>query len=125
MRVLGVAMLEAEIKGLGKKSGGKVRVVTFSGLAVDAAREAHATIIIRGLRDGTDLDYEARMAGMNAVMAGDVETVFLAAAPAVRHITATLVRQIAGLGGDVTPFVSAAVARRLSAKLAPARGRQT
>ena len=58
------------------------------------------------------------MAGMNAAMAPDVQTVFLPASPLVRPITATLVRQIAGMGGDVSAFVPAAVAGRLKAKFA-------
>ncbi len=111
------AMLEAELTGLPRRSGKRARVTTFSGLVVDAARSEGASVIIRGLRDGTDLDYEAQMAGMNGAMARDVETVFLISSPAVRHITATLVRQIAALGGDVTPFVTKAVAERLGEKL--------
>jgi pantetheine-phosphate adenylyltransferase len=70
------------------------------------------------VRDGTDLDYEMQMSGMNAAMAPDVDTVFLPASPDVRHITATLVRQIAMMGGDVTSFVSPAVAAALRAKAA-------
>ena len=64
-------------------------------------RAAGRAILIRGLRDGTDLDYEMQMAGMNEAMAPEVQTVFLPASPMVRPITATLVRQIAGMGGDV------------------------
>jgi len=101
--------------------GQTVRVVTFDGLVVDAARDAGASIILRGLRDGTDLDYEMQMCGMNGAMAGDIDTVFLPASPGVRHITATLVRQIALMGGNVSAFVSPAVERRLKAKAA-ARG---
>jgi pantetheine-phosphate adenylyltransferase len=112
-----IAMLEAECKPLTRKHGGKVRVVTFSGLVVDAAREAGASLIIRGLRDGTDFDYEMQMAGMNGGMAPDVETIFLPASPDVRHIAASLIRQIAAMGGDVTPFVSSAVARKLKGKM--------
>lgn len=89
--------------------GAALDVVTFDDLAVGAARRAGASIIVRGLRDGSDLDYEMQMAGMNAVMAPDIQTVFLPASPGVRHITATLVRQIAAMGGDVAPFVPAAV----------------
>jgi pantetheine-phosphate adenylyltransferase len=92
-------------------------VQVFTGLAVEAARAAGATLIVRGLRDGTDLDYEMQMAGMNAAMAPDVMTVFLGASPSVRHITATLVRQIARMGGDVSAFVPAAVAKALAVKL--------
>jgi pantetheine-phosphate adenylyltransferase len=58
------------------------------------------------------------MAGMNGAMAPEVQTVFLPASPAARHITATLVRQIAGMGGDISAFVPPAVARRLAAKFA-------
>lgn len=93
-----------------------LHVVTFEGLAIDAARNNGATTIVRGLRDGTDLDYEMEMSGMNAVMAPAIQTIFLPAPPAVRHITATLVRQIAQLGGDVSPFVPAPVAAALREK---------
>lgn len=111
-----VAMLESETASIAKKSGTAIEVVTFDGLAVDAAREAGAAIVIRGLRDATDFDYEVRMAGMNGAMAPAIETVFLAATPAVAHIAANLVRQIAEMGGDVTPFVSPAVASLLRSK---------
>ncbi len=94
-----------------------VSVRIFSGLVVDAARAAGATVIVRGIRDGADLDYEMRMAGMNAAMAPDVETIFLAASPSVRHIAATLVRQIASMGGDISGFVPEVVARAVTAKL--------
>jgi pantetheine-phosphate adenylyltransferase len=99
-------------------TGATLDVVTFDDLAVDAARRAGATIIIRGLRDGSDLDYEMQMAGMNAVMAPEIQTVFLPASPAVRPITATLVRQIAAMGGDVAPFVPAAVLPALRERFA-------
>jgi pantetheine-phosphate adenylyltransferase len=78
-------------------------------------------VIFRGLRDGTDFDYEMQMAGMNGAMAPGIQTVFVAASPHVRHIAANLVRQIALMGGDVTPFVSPAVAKRLLAKGGKAR----
>jgi pantetheine-phosphate adenylyltransferase len=93
-------------------------VVTFAGLAVTAARENGAKMMIRGLRDGTDLDYEMQMAGMNGTMAPEVRTVFFAATPAARHITATLVRQIAAMGGDITPFVPEVVATALTKRMA-------
>ncbi|MGH6863730.1 MAG: pantetheine-phosphate adenylyltransferase, partial [Methylocella sp.] len=94
----------------------KLSVRPFSGLVVETAREAGASLMLRGLRDSTDLDAEMRMAAMNAAMAPEIKTVFFAASPAVRHISATLVRQIAGLGGDVSAFVPAAVALALAAK---------
>ncbi len=81
-----------------------VEVAAFSGLVVDAARAHGACAILRGLRDATDFDYEMQMAGMNGALAPDIGTVFLPSSPGVRHISATLVRQIATLGGDVSAF---------------------
>lgn len=112
-----IAMLKAETNAIARKTGTIIEVVTFTGLAIDAAREAGATIIFRGLRDGTDFDYEMQMAGMNGEMAPEIETVFVAASPAVRHIAANLVRAVATMGGDPSPFVSPAVAKLLKAKV--------
>ncbi len=94
----------------------RLSVVSFDDLVVDAARRHDASILLRGLRDGSDLDYEMQMAGMNGAMAQDVQTVFLPASPETRPITATLVRQIASMGGDVSPFVPEPVAAALTAK---------
>lgn len=116
-----LAMLESETALIVRETGTQIYIVTFSGLAVDAAREAGASMIVRGLRDATDFDYEMRMAGMNAAMAPAIETVFLAATPGVSHVAANLVRQIAEMGGDVSPFVSPAVAAQLKSKAAPKR----
>jgi pantetheine-phosphate adenylyltransferase len=115
-----VEMLKAETATLAGK-GCRISVVTFDTLAVAAAKNAGATVIFRGLRDGTDFDYEMHMAGMNGAMAPGIDTVFLPASPGVRYITGTLVRQIALLGGDVSRFVSPEVARRLRHKLAARR----
>jgi len=113
-----VEMLKAETAAIAKKSGCRIDITTFDNLTVDAAKEAGATLIFRGLRDGTDFDYEMQMAGMNGAMAPGIDTVFLPASPGVRHITGTLVRQIALMGGDISEFVSPGVARRLKAKAA-------
>ena len=113
-----IALIEASMRDEMGKDAGRLTVVTFKGLLIDAARQHGATIMIRGLRDGTDLDYEMQMAGMNETMAPDLQTVFLPASPSVRTITATLVRQIASMGGDIRPFVPTAVAEALSAKFA-------
>jgi pantetheine-phosphate adenylyltransferase len=112
------AMIAEAVAGFGGAAVGRVTSVAFGGLVVDAARAAGAGVIVRGLRDAADFDYEMQMAGMNGAMAPEVRTVFLPASPATRHITATLVRQIAGMGGDVGSFVPASVADRLKAKLA-------
>jgi len=98
------------------KAGCAFDCTTYDNLTVTAARDAGATIMIRGLRDGTDLDYEMQIAGMNETMAPEVQTVFLPASVAARPITATLVRQIAGMGGDVSAFVPPAVAASLKTK---------
>ena len=111
-----IAMLEHECKPLLAASRAGIRTMTFDGLAIETARQQGAGVMIRGLRDGTDLDYEMQLAGMNGAMAPGLETVFLPASPAVRHIAANLVRQIAALGGDVSPFVSTEVAGHLARK---------
>jgi pantetheine-phosphate adenylyltransferase len=113
-----LSMLEETCAPLAREARCELSCVTFSELVVTAARKAGATLLIRGLRDGTDLDYEMQMAGMNEAMAPDIQTIFLPASPMVRPITATLVRQIAGMGGDVSAFVPAAVAARLQKKFA-------
>ncbi|MDF1609044.1 pantetheine-phosphate adenylyltransferase [Hoeflea sp. YIM 152468] len=96
---------------------GDVSVVSFQNLVVEAAAAAGASVLVRGLRDGTDLDYEMQMAGMNRTMAPAITTVFAPAYPESRHITATLVRQIARMGGDVAPFVPAIVQEAIAARL--------
>lgn len=111
-----LAMLDEVFGPVAAKAGCAFECITFDDLVVTAAQRAGATILIRGLRDGTDLDYEMQMAGMNETMVPDVHTVFLPASPTVRPITATLVRQIASMGGDVSNFVPKAVAVRLKAK---------
>ncbi|WP_309084444.1 pantetheine-phosphate adenylyltransferase [Chelativorans sp.] len=111
-----VALIERSAADELGVDGGRIAVVAFDNLVIDASRAHGASIMIRGLRDGTDLDYEMQMAGMNETMAPDLQTVFLPASPSVRTITATLVRQIASMGGDVAPFVPAAVAAALRSK---------
>ena len=110
-----VAMLKEELERLG--AVGHSQVVLFRGLTVDAARLNGAEFILRGIRDAADLGYEAQLFGMNRTMAPDIETVFLAASPGAAHITATLVRQIANLSGDVSPFVSQPVLQRVKDKV--------
>ena len=111
------AVIRRSLSEVLPERAGHVTVVAFDGLAVDAARQNGATLLVRGLRDGTDLDYEMQMAGMNHQMAPDIQTLFLPAGTASRPITATLVRQIAAMGGDVSAFVPAAVLDALRLKL--------
>ena len=116
-----IDLLQATCAPIARKARCKLSFITFSGLVVDAARRNGATALIRGLRDGTDLDYEMQMAGMNGAMAPKIQTVFLPASPMVRPITATLVRQIAGMGGDVSSFAPPKVVARLKKKFAQHR----
>jgi pantetheine-phosphate adenylyltransferase len=113
-----LALLQETCAPVARAAGCELVCTTFSDLVVTAAQRAGATILIRGLRSGSDFDYEMEMAGMNGAMAPGVQTVFLPASPPVRPITATLVRQIASMGGDVRPFVPALVVERLKAKFA-------
>src|SRR5262249_21885742 len=98
------------------ETGAAFDVTTFDTLTVSAAHDAGASVIIRGLRDAGDFDYEMQMAGMNANMVPEIETVFLASSPETRYIAASFVRQIAAMGGDVTAFVPAKVAAALKRK---------
>jgi pantetheine-phosphate adenylyltransferase len=111
-------MLKDVCGPIAKKEKVEIETATFDKLVVNAAKRAGATLLIRGLRDGSDFDYEMQMAGMNGELAPKIQTVFLPASPATRPITATLVRQIAGMGGDVSAFVPALVEKRLRARFA-------
>jgi pantetheine-phosphate adenylyltransferase len=113
-----LVMLEETCGPLVRAANCEFACVTFADLVIAAARRTGATLLIRGLRDSTDFDYEMQMAGMNGAMASEVQTVFLPASPPARPITATLVRQIAGMGGDVSAFVPSSVAARLKQKFA-------
>ena len=113
-----LAMVQEVFGPIAAKAGCALEAITYDNLTVAEAEKHGASIMIRGLRDGTDLDYEMQIAGMNEAMAPDVHTVFVPASVAVRPITATLVRQIAAMGGNVTPFVPASVAAGLKAKFA-------
>lgn len=114
-----IRLLEEVTKPIAEHTGVKIGIVTFDDLAVNAARRNHAGLIVRGLRDATDFDYEVQMGQMNGAMAPDIETVFLAASPATRMIASSLVKQIARMGGDVSLFMPkealAAVAAALKA----------
>jgi pantetheine-phosphate adenylyltransferase len=111
-------MVRAVFEPVAAKAGCAFDCTTYDNLTVAAARKHGATIMVRGLRDGTDLDFEMQIAGMNETMAPGVHTVFVPASAAVRPITATLVRQIASMGGDVSAFVPPSVAASLKAKFA-------
>ena len=113
-----IAMLEETCRPLVRAAGAEFGCITFADLVVAAAKREGATLLIRGLRSAADFEYEMEMAGMNATMAPSLQTVFVPASPPVRPITATLVRQIAAMGGDVAAFVPSAVAARLKKRFA-------
>ena len=108
-----IAMLEEEAVPRVRASGAKSLITTFDGLVVDAAAQSGAIMLVRGLRNASDFDYEVQMAGMNRTMAPKLETVFLAAAPEHSFVASSLVKQIARMGGDISAFVPASVARRI------------
>jgi pantetheine-phosphate adenylyltransferase len=91
----------------------------FQGLLVDFARQHQAVAVVRGIRGTVDFDYEAQLAGMNRQLAPNVETVFLTPSADTQHISSTLVREIAILGGQFEQFVSPGVAQQVLAKVRP------
>jgi len=94
-----------------------VEVCHFDKLVTDLAREKKANVIIRGLRAVSDFDYEFQMAGMNRQLFKDAETIFLTPAEHLSYLSSSLVREIASLEGDVSPFVHPAVLAALNQKL--------
>ena len=94
-----------------------VQVVGFSGLLIEFIRQHDARVVLRGLRAVSDFEYEFQLAGMNRSLYPDFETMFLT--PSAQHmfISATLVREIAALGGDVAKFVHPLVGKKLTAKV--------
>jgi pantetheine-phosphate adenylyltransferase len=93
-----------------------VKVLGFDGLLRDFLRERNANVILRGLRAVSDFEYEFQMAGMNRILHPDVETLFLTPGEQYMFISATMVREIASLGGNVSTFVHPLVAERLAQK---------
>jgi pantetheine-phosphate adenylyltransferase len=107
-----VAMLEEVIAPFAN-----VRVRSFDGLLADFAAENHVTAIVKGLRAVSDFDYELQMAQLNARLSG-VDTLFMPTAPEHSFLSATLVREVASFGGDVSSMVPALVAQRLKERFA-------
>ncbi|MXP28924.1 pantetheine-phosphate adenylyltransferase [Porphyrobacter algicida] len=110
-------MVKREVQGLGLDN---VEVVGFNALLVKFARKTGANVLIRGLRAVADFEYEYQMAGMNQQLDHNIETMFLMADVSLQPIASKLVKEIALFGGDISPFVSAAVKddvnRRVAAK---------
>jgi pantetheine-phosphate adenylyltransferase len=112
-----VALLEAEIAPIVHRNGSRIEVRPFDCLLIEFARRIGARVIIRGLRAVSDFEYEFQMAGMNARLDPGIETVFLMASEGVHFISSRFVKEIALLGGDISPFVSAPVIARIAAKV--------
>jgi pantetheine-phosphate adenylyltransferase len=105
-----VEIMQDEVASLSGHGAASIEVRSFEGLLMEFAGEVGAQMVVRGLRAVSDFEYEFQMVGMNAAMKADVETVFLMADPAHQAIASRLVKEIALLGGDVSPFVSTHVA---------------
>ncbi|HEV7457460.1 MAG TPA: pantetheine-phosphate adenylyltransferase [Roseococcus sp.] len=98
-------LVRAETDAIAARTGCNIQVVPFTGLLVQFAREVGAQMIVRGLRAVTDFDYEFQMAGMNARLDPEIETVYLMASERNHFISSRFVKEIAQLGGDIHSFV--------------------
>ena len=98
-----------------------VEVTMFSSLVVDLARDVGANFIVKGLRAVSDFESELQMAQMNFALSG-IETIMLPTAARWAHLSSTMIREVAKLGGDVSQFVTADVADRIRARTAPVEG---
>lgn len=113
-------LVVAEVKTI-KKPAAKITVKSFDNLLIDFVRQHKASFIVRGLRAVSDFEYEFQLAGMNATMAPDIETVFLMASDRYQAISSRFVKEIAQLGGYVRPFVGPATQKALAAKIGKKR----
>lgn len=110
-------MVRDEIEAMAGKLEATVEVQTFSILLTKFVDEAGGSIIVRGLRAVTDFDYEFQMAGMNARLRPDIETVFLMASERHQFIASRLVKEICLLGGDISGFVSPRILARIEGRI--------
>ena len=99
-----------------KRVLGKIKVESFNNLLIDFSRSNSVTMIIRGLRAVSDFDYEFQMAGMNARLASDIETVFLTASETNQFVASRFVKEISDLGGDISSFVPTTVFKAIERK---------
>jgi pantetheine-phosphate adenylyltransferase len=111
-----VEMVTRETADLAGKA--EIVVAPFESLLMDFAQKVEAQVIVRGLRAVADFEYEFQMTAMNQQLNREIETVFLMADPRHQAIASRLVKEIAGLGGNINPFVPPAVAQRLREKVA-------
>jgi pantetheine-phosphate adenylyltransferase len=117
-----VEIVEEEVAHLTDAAARKrVEVRPYENLLMHFAMEQGASVILRGLRAVSDFEYEFQMAGMNNRLNSNIETVFLMANDKYQFIASRLVKEIAQLGGDITPFVSARVAQRITDRFSEGR----
>ena len=95
----------------------KARVEGFSGLLINFVAEQGGAVVLRGLRAASDFEYEFQLAGMNRNLKPDIETIFMTPSDQYMFISASMIREIAQLGGDVAPFVHPLVAKQLNEKI--------
>ena len=112
-----VRMVEDEVEAFGNSLKASIEVTSFDNLLVDFARQNGAGLIVRGLRAVSDFEYEFQMASMNRHLDEEIETVFLMASDRNHFISSRFVKEIATLGGDVSPFVSPRVYKIICAKI--------
>jgi pantetheine-phosphate adenylyltransferase len=111
-------MVRAELANMELRNGATVEVRPFSTLLMQFAADCGAGVIVRGLRAVSDFEYEFQMAGMNARLNPEIETVFLMASERCQFISSRFVKEIGRLGGDISGFVSPRVNARLAEKFA-------
>ena len=111
-----VSLIEDTIESFDDSLKKKITVEKFDHLLVDYAKSKNSNIIIRGLRAVSDFDYEFQMAGMNARLASDIETVFLTASESHQFVASRFVKEIALLDGDISSFVPSNVSRAIESK---------
>jgi len=115
-----VAMMERDVANNKKLKGKSIEVVPFSKLLMHFVEEIGARVIVRGLRAVSDFEYEFQMAGMNAYLNDDIETMFLMAQDKHQFVSSRFVKEIGRLGGDIRHFVTPAVAKDLKTKFSKA-----
>ncbi len=112
-----VALIEKDIVNMNKK-GCEIEVRSFDNLLIHFAKDVNASCIFRGLRAVSDFEYEFQLTGMNTKLDPDIETVFLMASEKWQFVSASFVKEICSLGGDIEEFVTPQVAAALKKKYA-------
>ena len=118
-----VQIVLEEVANLENGNGSRIEVRPFENLLMHFAESVHASVIVKGLRAVSDFEYEFQMAGMNAQLNPNIETVFLMASDRYQFISSRFVKEIGALGGDISHFVSPRVALHLAERFANGRSK--